>query len=155
MFDQSRLLAILKLSLKESGLVNQSAGTTLREKKEDQFIWTLKTNQQVTAEQFYSPLGSSLSGSVLEFGWMLEFWCGFRVGIKLWGAFGLKLPLVLRFGIWVEFGLINWLILGFGQGEKGGRVGVWRGVLSWVSPSKVEMSAMRKRKTYLIIVNLN
>lgn len=76
---------------------------------------------------------------------MLELWFGFRLWIKLelvLGVFGLKLPLVLRFGLRVGLGLVYWFILGFGQGqgEKGGRVGVWSGVLSWVSPSKLVMS---------------
>lgn len=82
---------------------------------------------------------------------MLAFWFGFRFGIKLelvLGVFGLKLPLVLRFGLKVEFGLVYWLILGFGQGqgERGGRVGVWSGVLSWVNPSKLGTSAIRERE---------
>lgn len=82
---------------------------------------------------------------------MLEFWFGFRLWIKpelVLGAFGLKLPLVFRFRLRAGVGLVYWLILGFGQGqgEKGGRVGVWSGVLSWVSPSKFETSAMRERE---------
>lgn len=82
---------------------------------------------------------------------MLAFWFGFRFGIKLelvLGVFGLKLPLVLRFGLKVDAGLVYWLILMFGQGqgEKGGRVGVWSGVLSWVNPSKLGTSALREKE---------
>lgn len=80
---------------------------------------------------------------------MLEFWFGFMLWVKLelvLAVFGLKLPLVLKFGLRVGLGLVYWFILGFGQGqgEKGGRVGVWSGVLSWVSPSKFVMSAIRE-----------
>lgn len=46
----------------------------------------------------------------------------------------------------VDVGLVYWLILRFGQGEKGGRVGVWSGVLSWVNPSKLGKSALREKE---------
>lgn len=92
---------------------------------------------------------------MLEFRWRLEFWFGFRLCIKLellLGVFGLKVPLVLKFGLRVGLGLAYWLMLGFGQGqgERGGRVGVWSGVLSWVSPSKLETSAMRKSESEIM-----
>lgn len=57
--------------------------------------------------------------------------------------------LPLRLGIGVVYGLA--LRFGQGQGERGGKVGVWSGVLSFVSPSKVGTSAMRKKKTFIYL----
>lgn len=54
--------------------------------------------------------------------------------------FGLKVPLALRFGV------MYWLVFGFGQGERGGRVGVWSGVMSFKSPVKMGTSAIGEKQ---------
>lgn len=136
MLDQSKLQAILKLSLNDSALLNQSAGTTERQTakiKVKQITCCCFLMSYSEMIKIYSPLlCSDLSASQFVWGFWLE--------VKLGLTFSAGLVQELTLGtVWI-FGLA----MGQGCGDRGGSVGVCNGVKSPVNPSKLWASAKRE-----------